>query len=308
MIDDEACRWTARIDRGLSGAERAALDLWLAADARHAGALLRAEAALSLLDRARALSHPESESEGTTAPVSRRGALRYGAGGIAAAIVGSLAWRLWPAGQSIQTALGEIRKTPLGDGSIATVNSASKIRLAFTEGRRDVELTSGEAFFEVAKDRSRPFTVSSGGVFVQAVGTAFDVRRHPGASEIVVTEGVVKIWSDASREPVLLAAGKRAVMSDQAGVEIADQSVAAADQQLAWREGRIILDNISLGAAAAEFNRYHVRQLEIDPALADRELVGWFRTSDLDGFVAASAAIVGGSVDRHGKVIAIRKI
>ena len=56
MIDDIACRWAAALDRGLDAAEEANLSAWLEEDRRHRGALLRATAALSLLDRWRALS------------------------------------------------------------------------------------------------------------------------------------------------------------------------------------------------------------------------------------------------------------
>ena len=57
------------------------------------------------------------------------------------------------------------------------VNSASRLRVAFTRDRRDIDLAQGEAWFEVARNRNRPFTVHAGPVRVQAVGTAFDVRK-----------------------------------------------------------------------------------------------------------------------------------
>jgi transmembrane sensor len=143
-------------------------------------------------------------------------------------------------------------------------------------------------------------------VRVQAVGTAFDVRRRAGAVEVVVTEGVVKIWSgDADDEPMLVPNGKRVMIDDQSGVAVATLSAAAADQQLAWRQQRIVLDDTTLADAAEEFNRYHDVKLVIDPALADRKMVGWFRTDDLDGFISASATVVGGRVEHRDKIIRI---
>ena len=304
MIDDLACQWCARIDRGLDDAERAALDAWLAEDGRHRGALLRAQAALSFLDRARALNGVDDRPpEG----LDRRRVMLAGVvGAAAAAAAGGVGLRLLTRGTPIVTTVGEIRRLPLEDGSLAVVNSRTRLRVLFSDDRRDVELGQGEAWFQVAKNKARPFTVAAGPVRVQAVGTAFDVRRRDAASEVVVTEGVVKIWSTASSaDPIFVAAGHRALVSDNAGVELAVVPPAASDQQLAWRSGLIVLDDMTLAAAAAEFNRYHDRQLEVDPALARRRVVGWFHTDDLDGFANASAAMVGGRVERTSNVIRI---
>lgn len=306
MIDDLACQWAARIERGLDDAEQETLGRWLDADRRHRGALLRARAALSLLDRGRALGPIEDEAPEPEPAADRRGFLKFGAGGLAAAIAGGIGLRLWPKGMPISTGIGEIRRLPLDDGSVAVVNSASRLRVAFTRDRRDIELAEGEAWFEVAHNRNRPFTVHAGPVRVQAVGTAFDVRRRDGASEVTVTEGTVKLWStDSEAEPVFVSAGNRARVSDIGGVELASLVPAAPDQTLAWRDGRIVLDDMTLAAAAAEFNRYHAEQLVIDPSLADKQVVGWFRTDDLDGFATASAAMVGGRVERDRNTIRI---
>jgi transmembrane sensor len=306
MIDDLACQWAARIERGLDEAERETLDQWIDADRRHRGALLRARAALSLLDRGRALAPIEEEAPEPEPAADRRWFLKFGAGGLAAAIAGGIGLRLWPKGTPISTGIGEIRRLPLDDGSVAVVNSASRLRVAFTRERRDIELAEGEAWFEVAHNRSRPFTVHAGPVRVQAVGTAFDVRRRDGGSDVTVTEGTVKLWStDSDAVPVFVSAGDHATVTDAGEVRIASLAPAASDQTLAWRDGRIVLDDMTLAAAAAEFNRYHTEQLVIDPSLADKQVVGWFRTDDLDGFASASAAMVGGRVERDRNTIRI---
>lgn len=318
MINDRACQWAAALDRGLDAEERAALDAWLAADRRHRGALLRAQAALSLLDRGRALAprptdapeeseETEVDSDPALSPsIDRRQLLRFGGGGLAAAILGALTFRLWPRGVPIDTDIGEIRRMPLADGSVAVVNSASRVRVAFTRDRRDVELSHGEAWFEVAKNRNRPFTVKAGDMRVQAVGTAFDVRHLDDAPEVLVTEGTVRVWSAVhDAPPILVSAGHRAVADAQAGIEVAPVAAVASDKRLAWREGRIVLDDMTLAEAAVEFNRYHAEELVVDPALADKRVIGWFRIDDLDGFANASAAMVGGRVKRERNVVRI---
>jgi transmembrane sensor len=214
--------------------------------------------------------------------------------------------RRWLGATPISTGIGEIRRLPLDDGSFAVVNSTSHIRVAFTPERRDIELARGEAWFEVAHNKTRPFTVSAGPVRVQAVGTAFDVRRRDGASEVVVTEGTVKVWSTSSgADPTLVTVGQRAMVREAGDVVVSELAPNLSDQRLAWREGRIVLDNMTLAEAADEFNRYHERTLEIDPALGNRHVVGWFHTDDLDGFTKAAAVMVGGHVVRDGDKVRI---
>lgn len=143
---------------------------------------------------------------------------------------------------------------------------------------------------------------------MQAVGTAFSVRRWPRGVQVMVTEGRVRIWSGTMQGPsTLVDAGHRVFVQDRAAIQVAAITPTASDRQLAWREGRIVLDNMTLAAAAAEFNRYHSDQLVIDPDLAKQQVVGWFDTDDLDGFARASAAMIGARVERHGPVIRITR-
>jgi transmembrane sensor len=79
-----------------------------------------------------------------------------------------------------------------------------------------VDLAQGEAWFQVAKAPDRPFTVTAGRVRVQAVGTAFNVRRAGVGVDVVVTEGTVKVWSEGA-EPQLVKAGQRARLDDGVG-------------------------------------------------------------------------------------------
>ena len=73
---------------------------------------------------------------------------------------------------------------PLPDGSFASLNTASRVSVRFTPERRAVRLEEGEAWYQVAHDRARPFVVEAGPVRVQAVGTAFSVRRREGGVDV----------------------------------------------------------------------------------------------------------------------------
>src|SRR4029077_10931085 len=81
-----------------------------------------------------------------------------------------------PAAGEFATQIGQRSSINLADGSIVVLNTASRIQVSFDARIRRVQLLSGQAWFEVAKNQVRPFIVEAGDRIVTAHGTAFDVR------------------------------------------------------------------------------------------------------------------------------------
>ena len=218
--------------------------------------------------------------------------------GIAATVVVALAaglgWGGWQLGGRHQashaSALGEVREFVLADGSHATLSSDSRLEVRFDRGERHVALLRGEAFFDVAPDKGRPFVVEADGHRVVAVGTHYAVRRDAGTLRVVVTEGRVRLEASPGRDgraapAALLPAGSLATVGPN-GVLVRSVPLAQAQRYLEWRDGFLAFDDVPLAQAADEFNRFNVRRL----VLADREVAGVriggnFRWSNLDGFV-----------------------
>ena len=291
-IDEEAARWVLRLDReGRSGSVEAELEDWLEGDIRRHGALLRAEATWASLDQisyeAQAVAPRERRSASSV-----RNRLRV-IGGVGFGLAAGLAALvLLPSnGDTYRTAVGEIRRVPLADRSIAAINTSSRIDVVFEPGRREVTLDEGEAWFQVAKDRTRPFVVEAGSLRVEAVGTAFSVRRSGTGAEVLVTEGIVRAWAVGfEARAVLVTAGSRASLTSDVLVVRAATSPSAIDRQLAWRAGRIDLAGETLGAAVGEFNRYNERKISVrDPEVGGKRLYGVFRTDDPESFAKAAA-------------------
>src|SRR4029077_19161785 len=91
------------------------------------------------------------------------------------------------------TDIGERSLLVLADGSKVTLNTASAVHADYTGPERRVTLVRGEAFFDVAKDHTRPFVVSAGSRNVIAVGTAFDVRLQDRRVRVTLVEGKVRV-------------------------------------------------------------------------------------------------------------------
>lgn len=282
-IEDQAAEWVARqFARGLGPPERAALQAWLAADRRHYGAYARALAihnAISVATAPLVLAAPGPAPAPLhqPAPLARRSFLRYG--GLAAclaATVGVGGFYTLQRQAVLTTAKGEFRKVPLADTSIAEINSGSRIEVRFTDRQRQVNLRRGEAWFEVAKDKTKPFIVESGKARIRAVGTAFAVRRFANGTEVLVTEGTVQVWTqDASARRQLLTVGERAFLAD--GITVTRQPNEV-QRKLAWREGKLILKNQTLSEAVVDFNRYSSKTIVIrDAALGGRRLFGQYQ-------------------------------
>jgi transmembrane sensor len=296
-VDDEAAAWALTIPSGdLDAPHAPELQAWLDGDPRRPGAFLRAQAALSFLDRGRALDDTPAPIARPARP-SRRSLLAWGAGGgLMAAGLGTMAV-LTMAGRSYATEVGEIRSVPLNDGSKIDINTASRLRVALHAHARDVDLAQGEAWFEVSRDPARPFLVKAGDARVRAAGGAFSVRKLADQAHLLVTEGSCEAWlRGAQGATVMVGAGSKMSL----GLGLPLKPVKAADEierSLAWRNGQISFDGETLADAAAEFNRYNRRPLVIDdPALARKQFVGLFRIDDPHSFAMAVAASSGAQV------------
>lgn len=310
-IERDGAAWAVlRETRGQDPEFLKELDAWLAEDPRRAGELLRAEAALSYLDRGGALAGHRGEpfpDHAPFLPVSRRLLLAGAGAGVMTAAAAGLVL-LWPNETEYTTGVGEVREVALEDGSTAAINTDSRIYAKMSAHARELRLAKGEAWFHVRKNPAQPFVVEAAGLRVRAVGTAFSVRRSDDHVEVLVTEGVVESWMDDDRDRrVRVVAGSRLV----AGPGLPQQVMTAPDEVragLAWREGMIVLNGMALGDAATEFNRYNKRKIVILSAgLAHEKMVGEFRMREPEAFAHALTTTLDARVTEDGDNILIQK-
>jgi transmembrane sensor len=322
--DAIAAQWVARTDRGsLAPEETAALEQWLAESARHRGAYARAQAALTYFNAALveaideagapALDDRRPHFDPAPAPLTRRRVL-WASGGVAAAAAASVATfivRASPQSINYTAQRGEIRLVPLADGSLITLDTASAVAVQFARDTRSIELLAGRALFDVAKDKTRPFIVTAGGLRVQAVGTSFVVRKpetHP--PEVLVREGIVDVDHRAGNAPIRVGANTRVVASANAGPALNVMSVdpAAVSRELAWRQGMLAFEDVTLALVAEEFARYSETHILIpDPKLAAQRITGVFAANNPLSFAHAAALSLGLTVDVKGQKITLRR-
>jgi transmembrane sensor len=186
------------------------------------------------------------------------------------------------------TPIGGLATVPLADGSILSLNTATRIRVSLGKRERRVDLESGEAYFIVAKDNARPFVIYVGTKQVKAMGTEFSVRRAADDLQVYVTAGRVLVTTspqDASAGSVSLEAGMMAKTVNYE-IRVSHSTPTQLEDALSWRTGFVTFHNTSLSDAVAEFNRYRVRKIVIgDPSLASLHIDGKFRSGNADAFI-----------------------
>jgi transmembrane sensor len=230
---------------------------------------------------------------------------------VASLVAGSGAWLTWRSqGEKYVSGVGELRQVSLADGSSMTLNTDTEARVRFSNSAREIQLTRGEAHFEVAKDPVRPFVVRSDGLTVTAIGTAFSVRADRGRVDVTVTEGVVELVQADTTSAVVaephrrVSANQRAIVTAARPVEVRPIEHEEAERRLAWRAGMVAFNGEPLAEAVAEVNRHNRRRIVIeDPALAGRPVIGMFRANDIETFAHTAAAAMGGRVVEEGDLI-----
>lgn len=315
QIEHQAAAWLVRRDGDAwTEDDQAALDAWLAGSVARRVAFLRLEAVSeeSLRLKALAAGLPPGAGRNTRwrllpygvpeGPVVGSAGKRF-AVAVAAALVLALGCVVYFAsglfgGDRFSTPVGGTASVPLRDGSRVVMNTASSIRVELTDQERRIELTRGEAFFEVAKDPARPFVVHAGSQRVVAVGTKFSVRREGDSVKVVVTEGRVKVEDELEREPrqiadgahespgeLLLSAGNVA-RAGGGDLLVQRKTAAETEEALAWRNGYLIFRDTPLSEAVAEFNRYSEQQAVVaDAVVSGILLTGKFKSTNYEAFI-----------------------
>lgn len=313
-IDRKAAEWVAKTDGTTPSAEELrALDAWLAEDPRHLGAYLRAKTVLARVERHR-VALMGSDRAFPTKPrwPSRRFILTGTVAASIAALVVTFGWRSQlEQPSSFATNIGERRVIALADGSSVTLNTDSRIIVRYARDRRSIAIEHGEAVFDVAKNKARPFVVTARGVDVRAVGTSFAVRTLQNQPlQIMVVEGVVRLEGQLTAPVSELKANAVATVFSPDRVAIRELTPAEMSQDLAWREGRIVFHHQTLAAVALEFQRYNKTKIVIDdPAVARLTVTGAYTSTDPVGFAKAAALVLDldAAVHRNGVWLSQKK-
>jgi transmembrane sensor len=294
-IEAKAAEWLMRREQPeWSQADQAALDGWLNESMSHKAAFWRLEHSWQLADRMGALGAREVALRPRRMRFPLKG---WQAGALAASLLLAIAFvglysrptlSPQPSVDTFDTGIGGHRVVPLVDGSRIELNTATILRTLISKRRRDVWLDRGEAFFEVAHVEGSAFVVHAGPRMITVVGTQFSVRREGDKVTVAVVKGRVRVEDTTRGESsatTTVTPGDVAIGLGSSTMLIS-KPVAAIEDTLTWRDGRLVFHGTSLAEVAADFNRYNRQQLLIsDPSVAAIRISGTFKASNVEAFV-----------------------
>jgi transmembrane sensor len=271
----EAAVWLVRLhadDR--SAADENAFRAWIAAKPENARAF---EAVTTVWDAAEGLRATQELLR--RPPRLHRRTVLTGLGTMAVAGAGFGVWQEAYAGV-YETGVGEQKHVTLSDGTLAFLDTDTRLRERYSDTLRTVELDRGLVDFRVKPDVHRPFIVEADGQRIFAERTTLDVRRDGHQVSVVLLQGRATVLTAAQAVPrrLVLERGERAIVAANVPIHVDKPNLVPLT---AWQTGQAMFESETLAAAAAEMNRYSMVRLVVeDPVVANLKLSGVYRVGD----------------------------
>jgi transmembrane sensor len=296
---EDAMSWLLRLegaegDAGLRAQHR----VWLHSNPDHEIAWQKATKAWSVAGKTATRSEPptaETDKVLSFAAPRRRAAV-WAAVAAAACLAAFVAPQLWlRTGTDFSTQTAELRTVQLSDGSTVQLDARSSIAVELKADRRAVKLLGGRAFFDVAKDASRPFTVTAGDVDITVLGTSFDVRLGEQEVSVAVQRGSVQVRQTASHFEQQLSPGDQVTIAPRSGAT--HMAAIQPSEIAAWRDGKLSAVKTPLSEVVAELRRYHKGWIVIaDDRLGAEPITGLYDLKTPDLALRAMMQPVNGSI------------
>ncbi|TKV40627.1 hypothetical protein A0U87_23795 [Sphingobium sp. MP9-4] len=308
QIRAQAVAWLARLRGPTSAADHAAFEDWYCADPRHADIY---DALLDNWDATGRIPPASDRDNGGSRGSATRSAL---VGLLAASLIAVIGAGFWmetadsqkKAGsqtaallhpeQRRETVPGQIETIRLPDGSHVTLDTASRIDLAYSGTERRIRLISGRARFAVAHGDPRPFIVTAGAQDVVAHGTLFDIFLQDEKAAIALIEGRIEVRrTDHGGTSRFLAPGE-VMKVDRSGRLPRPEPDRSAIQD--WPSGMQRFTDAPLETVAAACNRYAaVGPIIVTGALASKRFSGTLDVRNTRAAAQLLASAMGAKIE-----------
>lgn len=302
-LEQQAGEWFVLIQsNSATEQELACFFQWLEADERHLlayqeyGEIWEDLPSCSMETQAQSIKSSRGDKVAQTrlfgtVQVFSKARITYALTSLAAALL--LAWMLFPFSPSrtqatYTTDIGEIREIALNDGSVLTLGADSQIHITMSNKTRQVDLTRGQAYFDVSsrydnQGRKIPFAVISRAMRINVVGTQFAVNLLKEKAQVSVIEGEVHVdHVSINDKPIVLTQGQAVVAIGPQLENLGDPADADIQQALSWKNGWLSYTDANLRDVIADASRYHKGRIELDdPSLELLRVTTSFRTDQI---------------------------
>ena len=302
-----AADWCVRLHfEDCTDADRAEFLRWYEADPEHAAEYLKMCRVWQVSEQlpSRAQLSLEARSRRRTPLLARAAVLALAVG---AAWAGGWSAGMLPGSVRYFMAEQARRQVQLPDNSQVELNQRTSMLYLGFRDRRQVLLRDGEAYFDVQRDVDKPFLISTDNASVRVTGTHFNIWTAQVQTTVSVSEGTVLVSrgedDDGRNQGTELTAGLQAVVSQGRTLQLKRIDPA---RSMAWRNGKLMLDDISLRDAIVQINRYLKVPLQLEGnEVGELRFGGIYDTNDLGQLISALPRVLPVKLRRGDDVILI---
>jgi len=295
IIKDQAIYWAACKQEGLTKTQQNDFENWIIQNEEHKTAFEEAENIYSIFqnvprkytEKTSKIAHNNSKRRriyNTLKPF-----IAYAATFLIIFLFSCKAYDYYtPTFEANYISSNHMKSTILPDGSTITMDNKTQIEVTFYNNRRNVVLNSGQAFFDVAPNKEKVFSIDVNNLQIQVIGTSFEVKKNENDTKVTVREGVVKVSHvyDHHNKLILLARlekGDSLSVNRKGKIKLFNK--VKISEIAPWRESKLIFSNNSLQEAFDDFSRYNDFKLESNIDLTSISFSGVFEEYDMDKFL-----------------------
>ena len=295
MLRREASNWLARLEGGGGPEVEQAFRRWYDADPAHAAAFERVRRSYASAGLLRHSEHAQERSlSPETAPISSPQPRWALAAALAAVLLVPGAILVTQGGLSpvetrntvlLASAVGEIRQVALEDGSMVTLDTATRIEVDLDRSKRRAIVREGRARFEIAPD-PRPFIVEIASAKVTSGPAVMDVERVGDHMRVEILSGSATASQDRDGQqasPVTVGAGQGFSSDQERG------TYPLTNDRSGWTRGMLQFDGTPLSDAVALANRYSEQKIVLASGAEQLRVTGAFKAGDQAGLAKSLA-------------------
>jgi len=165
----------------------------------------------------------------------------------------------------VATEAGQQSKVTLPDGSLVWLNAETDIKYSFLRNKRTLIL-SGEAYFEVKHDPTKPFIVEAGDTKVEDLGTKFNVSHYPESriTQASLLAGKISMSLKGNSNKIVLSPGQKLTYNEDA--HTFTKTIVNVQNEILWRQGILIFENEPFDNLVRKLERYYAVKFIYDKA------------------------------------------
>lgn len=207
-----------------------------------------------------------------------------------------------------QTLPGQKSTITLRDGTVVSLNSGSKISYLsnYNDSLRIIKL-EGQAFFDVFKDKTKPFIVKCRNLEVEALGTSFDVNGFSDVSiQVSLLSGSVRLKLSGELEDnnMILNPGEFSIVDKNN--EFIKKGIFNPEEILAWKEGRLIFEDALIGEIIPKLELwYGVKIVNFLSVNSEKPFTGTFEKENLDNILHNMGRVMDFDYKINGNIVKI---